>query len=306
MTRPAAMAFAGCAALAVLWRGGLRSDVWSNRLQIVLMYGGFAAILPAALRAFPPGGLAAALPAGHLSWTGAMSPARLIAWWLIAVWTLVDPSFHQRCAAARDPRVARLGILTSICFWAAFDLMTTTAGLYARALEPGLSDPLMAFPALADRLLGPAARGIFYAGLAASITAALQGKALQAAVALGKDAAGRAARASEERQEAWTRWGIIAALAFSWLFAWLLPSVVGLWYALGSAAIPGLLLPLLGVYWPALRRSPTRALAASLGGFSASLAWLALGAWNGGPPLGVEPMFPGLALSAALWFSARP
>ena len=305
-TRPAAMALAAFAAVAVLWRGGLRSDVWSNRLQIVLMYAGFAAIVPAALRALPPSGLAAALPAGHLSWTGTMGPARLIAWWLIAVWTLVDPSFHQRCAAAKDPSVARAGILLSICFWAAFDLMTTTAGLYARALEPGLADPLMAFPALADRLLAPALRGFFYAGLAASITAALQGKALQAAVALGKDTVGRATRASEQRQESWTRIGIIAALALSWLLAWLLPSVVGLWYALGSAAIPGLLLPLLGVYWPGLRRAPGRALAASLCGFGASLGWLALGAWKGGPYLGVEPMFPGLILSAAIWFSAFP
>ncbi|MDE2237312.1 MAG: hypothetical protein KGK30_05435, partial [Elusimicrobia bacterium] len=296
-----AMGLCAAAAAAVLWRGGLRSDVWANRLQIALMYGGFALILPAALRALPPAGLAAALPRGHLSWTGNLPTLRLLAWWLIAVWTLVDPSFHQRCAAARSPEVARWGILLSIACWAVFDLMTTAAGLYARALLPRLSDPVLAFPILADRLLGPAARALFYAGLAATITASLQGRALQACVSLGKDAAGRWKAAGEARQEALSRLALPVVLAGCWLLARLLPSVVELWYDIGSAVIPGLLLPLLGVYFPRWRARPRWALAASLGGWSCATCWLLAAGRLGHAPWGLEPLFPGLAVSAGLW-----
>lgn len=298
---PAAMGAFALVAVAALWRGGLRSDVWSNRLQIALMYGGFALIVPAALRSLPEGGLRAALPATHLSFTAGLPPLRIVGWWLIAVWTIVDPSFHQRCAAAESPRTARLGILVSVCFWAVFDLMTTTAGLYARALRPDLADPLLAFPALADALLGPAARGLFYAALAASITAALQGRSLQAAITLGKDALGRIAPADDQSLERRARWCLPAVLAASWLLAWALPSVVGLWYAIGSTVIPGLLLPMLGVYFPGIRPRSGFAFAAGLSGFAASAGWLAAGS-----PLSIEPMFPGLALSAAVWLSGIP
>ena len=298
-----AMGLSAAAALIVLWRGGLRSDLWTNRLQIALMFGGFALVLPAAFRALPLAQMKAALPPSHLTFSGGLPPLRLLAWWLIAVWTLVDPSFHQRCAAAESPATARAGILLSICCWAVFDLMTTTAGLYARALQPGLADPMMAFPALADRLLAPAARGFFYAGLAATITAALQGRALQAAVSLGKDGVGRASGAPEFRQEGLSRAALPLVLAASWLLARLLPSVVGLWYAVGSCVIPGLLLPLLGVYFPRLRAKPGWALAASAAGFAFAFCWFLAGQLRGAPPLDLEPMFPGLAVCAALWLA---
>jgi SSS family solute:Na+ symporter len=303
VSAPLAMAGAGLGTLAILWRGGLRADVWANRLQIVLMYGGFALVLPAALRALPLERLPAALPAGHLSWTGGLPPLRLAAWWLIAVWTLVDPSFHQRCAAAKSPAVARAGIVVSIAFWAVFDLMTTTAGLYARALSPALPTPLLALPSLADRLLPPAARGLFYAGLASTIAAALQGGALQSAVALGKDALGRLCGADAKGREELARAALPVVLAAAWLLAWLVPSVVALWYSVGSCVIPGLLLPLLGVYFRRWRARPEWAFAAAAGGCAASSLWLAASRWTGAAPLGLEPMFPGLAVSGALWLA---
>ncbi len=296
-----AMAAAAALALVVLWRGGLPSDVAANRLQIVLMFGGFACIIPAALRALPPAQLRAALPPGHLSWGGGLGPARLITWWLIAVWTLVDPSFHQRCAAADSPATARRGILISICLWALYDLMTTSMGLYGRALQPAISDPLLSFPSLADRLLGPAARGLFYAGLAASLTSALQGHALQSAISLGKDAVGRLLLGDGPLLESAPRRALPIVLGAAWLLAHHLPSVVGLWYAIGSAVIPGLLLPLLGVYFPRWRVSGRRALTASVAGCGLAALWLA--ARGRAPIFDAEPMFPGLAAALFCWLA---
>lgn len=282
-----ASAIAAVLALALIWRGGLRSDVAANRLQFVVMFAGFALVIPFAWHAVgSPAAMAARLPAGHLSWTGGLGPAKLIGWWLIAVWTIVDPSFHQRCGAAESPAVARKGILISIGFWAVFDLMTTTAGLYARAALPVLGDPTLAFPLLADAVMPPVARGLFFAGVSASLFAALQGTAMLAAACLGKT-----------RIHA----GLIATMLLSYVLSRLVPSVVGLWYAVASAAIPGLLLPMLGVYIPAIRVPGTWAAASSVSGWLVSLAWVAAARIEGTTPLGVEPMFPGLLVSGALW-----
>ena len=283
----AASAAAGALALALIWRGGLRSDASANRLQFAFMFGGFALILPFAWHAVgDPAAMAAKLPPGWLTWTGGLSPMKLAGWWFIAVWTIVDPSFHQRCAAAESPAVARKGILISIGFWALFDLMTTTAGLYARAAMPALGDPTLAFPALADAVLPPVARGLFFAGISASLFAALQGTALLAAACLGQ---GR------------LRAGLCAAMALSYALSRLVPSVVGLWYAVGSATIPGLLLPMLGAYSPRLRVPGPWAFASSLAGWLVSLAWVVAARRLGAAPYGIEPMFPGLAAAALLW-----
>lgn len=297
-----ATAAAGAAALALVWRGGLRADVAANRLQIVVMFAGFALVLPFAVRAVGgPAALAARLPPGHLTWLGGMSVGKAAGWWLIAVWTLVDPSFHQRCAAAASPAVARRGILVSIVFWAVFDLMTTTAGLYARAALPSLGNATLAFPRLADAMMPSLARGFFYAGLAASIFAALQAKSLLSAVSLGSDLGGRLPGASPAGASRRLRAGLLAAGALGFALARLVPSVVELWYAIGSAVIPGLLLPMLGVYLPRWRARPAWVVASSLAGFGASLAWVVAARRLGAPPLGLEPPFPGLALSALVW-----
>lgn len=292
---PLSMAAAGAAGLGLVMRGGLRSDVAANRLQLVMMFGGFAVILPfAVMKLGGLGALQAGLPLSHLTLTGGLRPLQLAGWWLLALWTLVDPAFHQRCAAAESPEVARRGILVSIGFWALFDLMTTTAGLYARLAEPALTDPLLAFPVLADRLLPPVARGLFFAGMSASMFAALQGTALLSAVSLGKDGLGRWLQAPEETQERWSKAALPVTGALAFALALALPSVVGLWYAIGSIVIPGLLLPLLGVYFPRLRAPAPWALTSAVCGTAMAGFWL----WRGA---GGDPMFPGLGVAAALW-----
>lgn len=297
-----AIAAAGAAAVALVWRGGLRSDVAANRLQIVVMFAGFALVLPYAVRAVGgPAALAGRLPPGHLTWTGGLSHWKILGWWLIAVWTIVDPAFHQRCAAAESPAVARRGILVSIAFWAVFDLMTTTAGLYSRALLPALDNPTLAFPRLADAVMPLFARGIFLAGVSASIFAALQAKSLLAAVSLGSDLGGRLSPADERTRRKRVRAALVAAAVFAFVLTRLVPSVVGLWYEVGSAVIPGLLLPMLGVYWRRLRVTGAWAASASAAGFLASLGWVVAGHLLGRTPLGLEPPFPGLALSALVW-----
>ncbi len=310
---PAALCVAGAGvfAFSILWWGGLRADVWTNRLEFLFMYGGFALVIPAAWMAVGgAGGLAARLPAAHLVLGGGHSVGYLLTWFFIALWTFVDPAFHQRVCAAADARTARVGICVSVAFWFLFDLMTTTAGLCARALTPEMRDPLMAYPELASRLLPPVLKGLFFAGMSSSIIASLAAAGLVSATALGKDAAGRIWDMPPEASERWIRWGLLASGAAGWGLAVVYPSVVSLWFFVGSAAVPGLLLVTLSVYFEPLRMTPRGALSASVGGGSVALAWLALGLLRGSAaspsyPLGVEPFYAGLACSAAAWAVGR-
>lgn len=291
---------AACVALvaavsgAVLWRGGLRSDVGTNRLELLVMFGGFAVVLPFGLSAVHGWhALKAALPPSHLDLTGGQPLWTIAGWWMIALWTFVDPAFHQRVLAAKDDRTARIGIGVSVGFWFVFDLMTTMAGLLARAKFPHLRDPLSAYPALAQAVLPPVLKGLFIAGVSASALAACATKSLLSAVSLGHDAAQRFWDLPDVKAETLTRWGLVVALSISVVMAVAMPSVVALWYTLGSCVIPGLLVPLLTAYVKPLRVGPRAGFWCSAAGVGASTA-----AWR----LGMEaPFFAGLAASVAVW-----
>lgn len=291
--------------------GGLRTDIRVNVVQFALMFLGFGVILPLCLmRLGGPAYLRAHLPAGHLTWTGGNSPQVMLVWFLIAVWTLVDPGFHQRCYAAKSPAVARNGILVSILFWFAFDLLTCTAGLYARAALPHLADPKMSYPMLAELILPPVLKGLFYVGMLATVMSTVLSYTFLGAVTVGRDVVWRLRQESDEaRVPHYTRAGLALTAVLAVALAIGIPSVVRLWYVLGNICVPGLLAPVLGSYLSRHRMTGRACLACMAGGFGTSLVWL-LGGWlhpAGGQPqywFGMEPMIPGLAVSFLLFLTA--
>ena len=293
-----------------LWTGGFRSDVATDVLEFALMFIGFAVILPFAfLRFGGVGYLTANLPPAHLSWHGGHGAQYLLVWFLIALWTFVDPAFHQRCYAAASASVARKGILVAIVFWMVFDAMTLTAGLYARAALPDLATPVMAYPMLAESVLPPGAKGLFYVGMLATIMSTLNTLALVSATTLGRDILWRwRGEAPGEGERRRTRWGLVVTALLSILLAILVPSVVMLWYTIGTVIVPGLLVPLVTSFFPRLTAPPRYAFGAMLFGWLVSLSWLIAG-WSGGLgrsdgyPLGVEPMVPGLLVSVGVWLA---
>jgi SSS family solute:Na+ symporter len=276
------------------------------------MFLGFAVILPYAYARY--GGeefLSASLPPLHLSWHGGNSPQFIAVWFFIALWTLVDPAFHQRCYAAKDGRTARNGILVSIAFWFVFDAMTAAAGLYARAALPGLAQPLAAYPMLAEAVLPPVAKGLFYCGMLATIMSTLNTLAFVSAQTLGRDILLRLLRPASAgigfgglAVRRAINAGLVVSFACSAALALLLPSVIEMWYTIGTIVIPGLLIPLMAAYFRPLAIPARYAFAAMLAGWLVSLGWLAAGRVGlAAPayPLALEPMVPGLAVSAAVW-----
>ena len=288
--------------------GGFRSDVNTDILEFFLMFLGFAVIIPFAAVKF--GGyefIRSHVPALHLTWNGGAPVQFVIVWFFIALWTLVDPSFHQRCYAARSGEVARRGILWSIVFWIIFDALTTTAGLYARAALPHLDQPVMAYPMLAEITLPPIAKGLFYVGMFATIMSTLNTQVFVSATTLGRDIVLRLRGWNAESLELrYTRWGIPVTGILSVIMALVVPSVIQLWYIIGTAIIPGLLVPLVTSYFPRLTVRARYAFFSMLLGWMTSTGWLLAGwAQQLGStehyPLGIEPMFPGVFVSLCVW-----
>ena len=278
---------------------GFRSVVDTKGLQFAFMFGGFLMLLPIAVsRVGGIGELRAALPAEMFSILGGQKPGYVVAWYVIALQTLVEPTFFQRCFAAKTPRVARRGLFVSVLFFALFDGLTTFTGMYAHALLPRLATGVEAYPALAELLLPAGLLGVFYCGMIATVMSTVDAYLFNAGITLSRDLLGRvgAAAASTIRGE---RLGLIGGAVIAAGVALMSESVVNLWYGFGSVGTAVLLLPILGAFFPALRGDPgvTAVGMAAAGGIS--LAWVMSGQRATGPWLSVEPVYAGLAVAAA-------
>jgi len=155
-----------------MW-GGFRAVVFSDLVQFFVMCS--AVCLVAVLSVTTFGGigfLRRNLPASHFSPTGGMSWSATLVWGFVALATLVDPNFYQRCFAAVSTRAARLGILISTVIWFGFDICTTMGGMYARAVVPE-ADAHHAYLVYAVQLMPAGLRGFMLAGIAATVLSTL-------------------------------------------------------------------------------------------------------------------------------------
>lgn len=291
----------------VYW-GGFRSVVQTDKLQFVFMFAGFIALLFYLLNSpISLNELFKHLEDGHLDPTGGMSIQNLVVWFLIASWTFIDPGFHQRCAAARSDRIARKGILYSILFWFIFDMLSLTTGLYAVAY---LSDikPLLAYPILADYILPSFLKGIFIVGLLAIVMSTVDSYAFLSALTFGRDIIGRFNKVKNSSNR-YTRLGLILTALISILLIMSMPSVIELWYNIGSLFIPPLLIPVILAYFPRFRIPGRLVFLIMLISFILTLSLFLNGqlTQEGGIvkyPLGIEPFFPGFAASFLLHVAA--
>lgn len=287
--------------VAYVYRGGLRAVVATDMLQFFLMFLGFVVIVPVCVHRF--GGwefLRANLPTGHFQWDGGLGVQAVAVWYFIALSTLVEPAFYQRCFAAKTEKTARWGIVAAIGLWMFFDFLTTTTGLYARAVLPGLENPAQAFPALAAEVLPPVLQGVFTVALLATIMSTVDSYAFICAVTLGRDVVGRwrGIGADDDGEESLPliHLSLTVTAVLAVVLALLSGSIIALWKVLGSLGTPVLLGPLLLAQCRVRLSSRGVAGVMVLSGLVAG-GWLLLGA--GEPWLGVEAIFPGLFVSGA-------
>ncbi len=259
-------------ALYTMW-GGFRAVVYSDLVQFVVMC--VAVALVAGLSVLTFGGLPflrAHLPATHFAPTGGHTWSATLVWGFVALATLVDPSFYQRCFAARTPGVARRGIFVATGIWILFDLCTTAGGMYARAVIPEAASG-QAYLTYALQLLPPGLRGLMLAGVAATILSTLDAFLFIAGNTVAYDLAPRRWREGVGRQ----RLGIAVAAVISILMALIFDgSIREAWKTLGSYAAACLLLPvLIGYLWPG-RIGDRQFVCGALVGVAATTLWRVL------------------------------
>jgi len=298
--------------------GGFGAVLRTDFLQVILMFSGFAVLLIFAAATF--GGISTlwqGVPDSFRDITGGQSWQYILVWFFIALWTFVDPSFHQRAAAAESPKTARKGIFISILFWSAFDFMTAFSGMYGWAiLGPDLQEPILVYPILANELLPLGIKGLFFVTLLATIMSTLDSYLFLSGQTLGRDFLARyfpfvnrnkLTRVSINKL---TRVSILIAAIIGILLIILYPSVIDLWYVIGSVLIPGLLIPVLGIYLSVFRLKPAIVYMSIIGCTALSAGWLIMGTLGESDAydynyLGIEPFYPGLLLAIFLWVIGR-
>ncbi len=261
--------------ISYLINGGFKANIYSDVIQFFVMFGGFIIALLFAYHSY--GGmtyLKDTLPPNHLKFTGGASPAFIIVWYLIALWTFADPGFHQRAYAAKTGNTAMYGIIISVFFFALFDFLTTSTGLYARAILPNLAQPTLSYPLLAEKILPPGWKGFFYAAMFATIMSTLNSFYFLSGTTIGRDFIFKLKKVKDENKlKYFTVYGLIISGILSVILAYYIPSVIQIWYIVGSICIPGMILPVISSYYLKIKINQKILFAEMISASAASLAW---------------------------------
>jgi len=286
-----------------VFMGGFKALVRNDLFQFALMFLGFIVLFIFLTATY--GGLEfikQGVPETHLTWHGGRTAWAIAVWYIIALTTLIEPAFFQRCYAAKSPKVARNGIFVSIACWALFDFLTTSCGLYARALLPNLSDPVASFPALAQQYLPVGIAGLFSVAMLATVMSTVDSYSFIAASTFSRDMLGRLKPFAEKQITRFTRIGLAVSTIIALGFGLLFHSAVDIWYVFGSVGAPALLVPMVTSF-VGNRRLPSRwAFLSILLSGGLSLAWH-LSSYRdlGETWFGLEPIIPGLLCSIILF-----
>ena len=228
--------------------GGFRSIVFSDLVQFYVMCSGVLVIVIFSIINF--GGLdylVNNLPPNYFSITGDESWATTMVWGFIALSTLVNPAFYQRCFAAKSQTIAKKGIIISTFIWFVFDICTTLGAMYAKATIPNAPSDIAYFT-YALQLVPPGFRGFFLAGVLATILSTLDSYLFIAGTTLTYDILGK-----KFRNKIWIHHaGIVLVACIAIIMAQIFEgNIKTVWKTLGSYYSSCLLLPILaGQFFP--------------------------------------------------------
>ena len=225
--------------------GGFRAVVLSDMVQFFVMCFAVLLVLVFSFLSFGTEILFENLPSSHFSFMGNNSLLTTLVWGFIALSTLVDPNFYQRCFAAKNSETARSGILWATVIWFFFDLCTTFGAMYARALIPD-AVPSEAYLVYSLQLLPSGLRGFFLAGIVATILSTIDSYLFISSSTLSYDLG-----PSKWKESLFFNkfslfftglLSVLLAVAFS-------GSIKLVWKTLGSYSAGSLLVPMVFGYW---------------------------------------------------------
>ena len=225
-------------------RGGIAAIVWSDMVQFFVMCIAVFLVLIFSVYSFGWDFLPANLPSSHFSLTAGEHWSDLLIWGLIALSSLVDPNFYQRCFAAKNTSVAKKGILISTVFWVFFDICTTTGAMYARAHFPQ-ADSGKAYLIYALSLLPEGLRGFFLAGILATILSTIDSYLFLAGATLYHDLLPQ--KFHNKKILYFASMLLVAAICVL-LGSVFEGNIMNIWKTLGSYSVSCLFIPLMAVF----------------------------------------------------------
>ena len=167
-------------------------------------------------------------------------------------------------------------------------------------LDNQLGNALFVYPALALEVLPAGIMSIFIIAVLAIIMSTIDSMSLISGITFGRDVLWRIDKKTESKTSvSYIKRGLAVISVLSMLLAYSTPSIVGLFYSIGSVIIPGLILPFLFSL-----RLKTNLIVKNwirlwmLLPVIISLFWLVLSKNIGNPLLGIEPFYPGMILSS--------
>ena len=196
--------------------------------------------------------------------------------------------------------------MISVGFWFILDMLTLICGLYAFILLPDVN-PMMSYPELGNLILPPMLKGLFFTGLLATIMSTVDSYIFLSALTFGHDIMAKFKQnITDFEVKKLVQWGLIITAVISIILIFLIPSVIRLWYNLGSLFIPPLIIPLMAVYFSNIKIPNKPTLGIMLLSFLTSLSSFLWGQFHtiGGQPdypFHLEPFFPGLILTLSLY-----
>ncbi len=281
--------------------GGLRSVVYSDVIQFAVMCTAVFLVIvfswgqhgsPLSLMQHPN------IPAGHWKPFGDGVPiSDTLVWGLVAVGTLVDPNFYQRCLAAKSDRTARNGILLATGVWLLFDFCTCFGALYARAHLPE-ADSATAYLQYAVQLLPPGVKGFLLAGVLATILSTLDSYLFLAGTTLAHDIlpGGEKNRPRVLQAGIW----VVAAVALGMTLFFVDGPLVGIWKVFGGFTTACLLVPVLcGLMLPG-KIPEIRFVLSCLCAALSMICFYFLRGHMGAFWAGLDPFYPGVLISLIL------
>jgi SSS family solute:Na+ symporter len=157
--------------------GGLKSVVWTNLIQAVLITASGLFLLFFGLQAVGGWGtLRASLPDGFFHLVRPVSdpdmpwPGVFIGISIINVWYwCLNPNVTQSALGAKDSFNGKMGVLSAGFFKLLTPFLFIFPGLCAAILYPGLPSPDLAGPTMISELLPVGVTGLFFAGFIASV-----------------------------------------------------------------------------------------------------------------------------------------
>lgn len=248
--------------------GGFRSVVYSDIFQFFIMT--FSVFL---VFAFSYGiyGLSPllSLPDSYFNPLGTSTLGETISWGLIALGTLVDPNFYQRCFAAKNFTVAKRGILLSTVIWIFFDLCLTLGAMYAKAIMPEAVAKEGYF-LYALNLLPVGLKGFFLAGICATILSTLDSYLFLAGSTIAYDLTPK----KYKEKPFVLRLGIIVVGIVSIVLSFTFDgNIKDVWKTLGSISSAALLAPIIYAHLTKKKiHDMSFVISASLGAF-ATILW---------------------------------